>query len=259
MRWILLTDKRCIDISRYSKEYLSEHNKDFSFESILSDVRRGKVVESLKKYSPSNIVEIGCGLVPIFCEYPYFKEYYLVEPSEEFINNAKNLAKNRQNITLIQDYFENAYQKIRALKIDFIIASSLLHEVHDPEKLLTSIKDLCNPNTIVHINVPNVYSFHRLLAKEMGIIKDTFDISDTERKFQRSTRFDKKIFLDCIESSGFSILSFGTYFIKPFNNSQMEYLLTSEVADLKIIEGLNRMTKYLPEMGCEMFAEIRLR
>jgi len=252
-----LTNEKNIDIVQYSKEYFSEHKKDFSFEAILSDIRRKKVMESLKRYSPSSIVEIGCGLAPIFCEYPDFKKYYLIEPSEEFIENAKNLAKTRDNITIIQDYFENVYQGLKASKIDFIIASSLLHEVPDPRYFLQSIKNLCNPDTIVHINVPNVYSFHRLLAKEMGIIKDIFDMSETERKFQRSTRFDKKTFLDCMESSGFSILSFGTYFIKPFNNSQMECLLTADVSDLEIIEGLNGMIKYFPEMG--MFAEVRLK
>jgi SAM-dependent methyltransferase len=254
-----LTEENNIDMAKYSKAYLSEHKKDFSFEAILSDIRRKKVVDSLKKYSPASIVEIGCGLIPIFCEYFDFKEYYLIEPSEEFVNNAKILAKSRDNIIIKQDYFENVFQEIKASKIDFIIASSLLHEVPDPKKFLKSVKNLCNPDTIVHINVPNVYSFHRILAKEMGIIDDIFAMSETERKFQRSTRFDKKTFLDCIELCGFSILTFGTYFIKPFNNSQMECLLSAEVADLKIIDGLDGMIKYLPEMGCEMYAEVRLK
>lgn len=69
---------------------------------------------------------------------------------------------------------EEVYKTLLEHDFDFIIISGLLHEVPDPKKLLQSIYKICKQDTLVHINVPNVYSFHRLLAYEMGCIKKHF-------------------------------------------------------------------------------------
>ncbi len=47
----------------------------------------------------------------------------------------------------------------------FIICSGLLHEVEEPDKMIRDIFRLCGRETIVHINVPNANSIHRLVAK----------------------------------------------------------------------------------------------
>ena len=64
-----------------------------------------------------------------------------------------------------------------------VICSSLLHEVKQPEKLLNAIKKVCNSKTVIHINVPNMFSIHRLLGVEMGMISDVFEASDCNRQF----------------------------------------------------------------------------
>jgi len=58
---------------------------------------------------------------------------------------------------------------------------------------------------------------------------------------------------------GFSILNYWTYFIKPFSNEQMEKLLRLKIIDKKIIVGFKNMSKYLPDMGCEMFVEVKIK
>ena len=135
--------------------------------------------------------------------------------------------------------------------------SSLLHEVPDPSALLQAVRCLATPSTTVHINVPNVYSFHRLLALEMGLIRSLFEPSATELRFQRHTRFDRESLLKVVADNGFRVLHFETYLVKPFTHDQMDALLRHGIIDLKTLAALGAMTKYLPDMGCEMFVEVR--
>jgi len=246
-----------IDINDYSREYLNEHNKNFSFESVLVDVRRKQVLKSLNKYKHKHILEVGCGLNPLFqhCEY---ESYTVIEPAFEFVQQAKKLAEGRKNINIVHGFMEEIYETLSEYDFDFIIVSGLLHGVPDPVKLLHVIYQVCKANTVVHISVPNVYSFHRLLAYEMNYIGSIFEESDTGIKFQRHTRFDKQSFFKIVKENNFKILSHGTYFIKPFTNEQMEKIIDQNIVNISIIEGLEKMTKYMPDMGCEMFVNAKI-
>lgn len=250
-----------INIDNYSQKFLYEHNKDFSYEFVLSKVRYEQVLKSLNKYEHENILEVGCGLNPMFqsCRY---KNYTIVEPCDEFVRRAEKLAEGKANINIIHGYIEEVYEKLlqsQMHRFDFIILSSILHEVPNPAKLLESIYYLCSRDTVVHINVPNVYSFHRLLAHEAGYIKSIFEQSEMEAKFQRHTRFDQRLLFKIVEECGFQILSYGTYFIKPFNNEQMEKMINQNIVGKDIIEGLERMIKYMPDLGCEMFVDVKIK
>jgi len=247
-----------IDIKDYSEKYLKEHGKTLSFERVLAEVRKTQILKSLNEYKHEHILEVGCGLDPLFLYCDYIS-YTIVEPSDRFVQRARELAAGKGNINIIQGYMEEACQKLCKLAhgFDFIILSSLLHEVPLPEKLLQSVYQVCKSDTVVHINVPNVYSFHRLLAYEMGHIASIFEESETEAKFQRHTRFDKQLLCETVEESGFKILSYGTYFIKPFANRQMEAIVAQNIVDKDVIKGLERMIKYMPDLGSEMYVEVK--
>ncbi len=248
-----------IDMDDYSRKWLEESKKDVSFEFILTEVRRKQVLSSLSKYEHKNILEIGSGLLPLFpyCDY---EQYVIVEPSEEFVQYTKRLAAKKPNVLVIQGYIEDIYEELLDVgDFDFIIASSLLHEVPQPRRLLQSIFRLCKPQTVVHINCPNIYSFHRLLAYEMGLIGDISEKSKTEIDFQRHTRFDMRSLIRMVEEEGFQVLAQGTYFIKPFTNEQMEKIIANNIVSKEVITGLEHMTKYMPDMGCEMFVEVKIR
>jgi 2-polyprenyl-3-methyl-5-hydroxy-6-metoxy-1,4-benzoquinol methylase len=251
--------RRKIDIDRYTQEYIREHGKGLSFEAILAEMRKKHVLLQIQKYKHEHILEVGCGLDPLFQYVTDYRSYKIVEPGKEFVQKARDLAKDNKKIEIIQGYMEQAVAGLSQGKcaFDMIIVSSLLHEVPQPEKLLKSIHSICNPDTVVHINVPNVYAFHRLLAYEMGLIKSIFDKSETEVKFQRQTRFDKQTLCKLIEETGFQVLDFGTYFIKPFSNEQMEKLINQNIVGTDVIAGLDNMIKYMPELGCEMYVNVQ--
>jgi len=249
-----------MDLDDYTQKYLRDHRRNLSFEAILSDARRKQVLKSLKKYPHRNILEIGCALNPLFQYHINYESYTIVEPSKDFIQNAEKIAKGRNDINFIRGYMGKVDEKMLELDIDFdfIVLSSLLHEVPNPEELLKSVCKFCNKNTTVHINVPNVYSFHRLLAYEMGLMDSIFAKSETESKYQRRTRFNKQLLVKMVRDIGFEVLSQGTYFIKPFNNKQMEEIIRQGMVDKRVIHGLERMTRYMPDLGCEMFVDVRI-
>jgi SAM-dependent methyltransferase len=249
-----------IDIKDYSAQYANHYSTDFNFERVMIDARRQQILDTMRKYRHRNILEIGCGLEPLFLHCDEFESYTIVEPSIDFTKNATILAANNPAINIINDFFEKVYNRfIGKSKIDFIVVSSLLHEVEDPAQLLDTIYKVCQPETTVHINVPNVYSFHRLLAYEMGIITDLFQKSDTETKFQRNTRFDKQSLFRIVERGGFKILTYGTYFVKPFTHEQMEIIIKKKIVDKAVIIGLGKMSKYMPDLGSEIYVNLRRR
>ena len=72
------------DIDLYTKSYL---NSDFEVYQV--QYRRKKVIECIKKYSPSSVLEIGCGMNPLFHDDRLGGiKFTVIEPSIEFYKNA---------------------------------------------------------------------------------------------------------------------------------------------------------------------------
>jgi len=253
-------DKENNYISNYTNEWLKEEIKRHSFEIILNKIRKKKIIEFIKKFNSQHILEVGCGLEPLFVHLDSFESFTIVEPSKIFYNYAKKRIKGKltnKNIKIFRGYIEEIHDKLE--NYDFIILSSLLHEVPDPNRILQIIHKICNSNTIVHINVPNVYSVHNLLGYEIGVIKNLFEESETGKRFKRHTRFDMKLLKNMLENNGYKILESGSYFIKPFTNTQMEKLLKKKIIKIEIIEGLEKIIKYFPNFGAEIYANVKKR
>ncbi|EPP8196537.1 class I SAM-dependent methyltransferase [Campylobacter lari] len=245
------------NIKQYTQNYI---NKEHSFEEIMVYYRRKKVLEILNKYNPKNILEIGCGLDSIFNYYKNFDKATIIEPSDIFYNKAINsLEKN--NIEIFNDFLENKIAILKNNDFDFIICSSLLHEVNNPDNFLKDILKICNKRTIIHINVPNSNSFHLLWAYESGLINKLGNLTKTAIKFQQNTTFDLNKLTQFVKNnmgSGCMILDSGSYFIKPFNHSKMLSCLENKIIDEKLLDGLYKLSDYMPDFGAEIFVNIRI-
>jgi SAM-dependent methyltransferase len=236
----------------YAAKYTEQYQRK-SFEKTLVAIRRKQVLEFLGKYPGRSLLEIGCGLEPLFLHYDHYERYTIVEPSQQFVKHAQELLQDNRRVRLVPGYLEDQRKELAGDNYDTIIASSVLHLVPDPDVFLATLRALCGKDTVVHVNVPNIFSFHRLLALEMGLIERVDDRSLAEVRFQRQTRYDKMRLCAALEAHGFRIREFGTYFIKPFTHEQMEQILAQGICDARLIKGLEGMTKYLPDLGCEMY------
>lgn len=239
----------------YQEHYAVQHRGGPGwFENALIASRRNQVLAALARHPHEHVLEIGCGLDPLIEHVRDTRSFTTVEPCESFVECARAAGAH-----VIQGFLEDVVVELASRRpFDFVIASSLLHEVPDPVCFLDSVRALCEPSTIVHFDVPNMRSLHRLLAVEMGLIPDVFEPSETEKRFQRTTRFDAARFRAALERAGFEVVGFGTYFIKPFSHSQMEALIDGNIVSADVILGLEKLANHLPDFGAEMFADVRL-
>lgn len=246
------------DITDYSERYAEQ-----PFEKTQIELRKNKIIDIVNQYTPANILEIGCGTQPFFINYKNFEKLVIIEPSEAFYNNALYLKERNPNteseIKIFKLLFEDAVIILQNYSFDFIIISSLLHEVENARIFLEKLHEVIDKHTIIHVNVPNAYSFHRLLAYEIGIINSVYDMSDSNKRLQQFRIFDLHLLKSLITDCGYEILDSGSYFIKPFTHKQMQEIIENNIIDLKILEGLNKMTKYIPDMGSEIFINFKLK
>jgi len=242
------------DINTYSKNYVME---DVYFEKYQVHYRRKKVLEQMSLYKHDTIVEIGCGTEPLFEYFHDYKKMIVIEPSKDFFEIATKKANNDEKILLINSLFEDI--NLAEENLDFIVLSSLLHEIKDTELFLKKIMNICSKDTVLHINVPNANSFHRILAYESGLIEQPSTFSNMNYQFQINHVFDLKTIEKIVEDIGFEVLEKGSYFIKPFTHGQMKKMMDNNIIDKTILDGLNKMTNYMPDLGSEIFVNVRLK
>ena len=238
------------DIEDYSKQYAVT-----DFEIYQVRYRRKLVLEQIKRYNPQNILEIGCGYEPLFKYVPDIR-FTIVEPSVEFYENAKKLAKGKKNISCIMGEMENVADGLTH-HYDMIICSSLLHEVEEPVKLLRSIEKICSDETVVHFNVPNSNSMHRLLALESGLISNVYEMSERNKLFQHNNIFDMKKLTELMRANNMEVIDKGSYFVKPFTHAQMYELISKGIINEQVLDGLYNIVKYMPELGSEIYVNCR--
>ena len=240
------------DAETYGERYAQQY-AERSFETLLIAVRRRQVLHWLSGYGARRVLEVGCGLEPLFSHYGDFDAWRIVEPIADFAERARQLAGTDQRIKVWEGSLEEQVEALGGETLDFIVVSALLHEVREPLRLLEAVRSLCADTTTVHINVPNMLSFHRLLALEMGMIANVFETSEMDRAFGHYGRFDRERLNELLAAARFSVMECGTYFIKPFTHGQMDAILRSGAFPPSLVDGLERMTKYMPDHGCELY------
>jgi hypothetical protein len=238
------------DLQNYQEEYSNQ-----PFEKHQVAFRKRKILELIKKHNHQNLLEVGAGLESIFLVLDTFRRLTVVEPAQMFFEKAQqdSVRSINKNIQLVNCMLE----ALPPDKFDFILVSALLHEVIEPDCFLETVRNFCSATTVVHINVPNARSFHRLLAVKMGLIKSEFQLSNVNIKLQQPRVYDLAMLQQTVTEQGFKVLESGTYFLKPFPHLLMQQLLDSQLISEEMIEGFYRMEEYLPNLGSEIFVNIQ--
>ena len=244
------------NINEYSLNYIKADFEDYQVQ-----YRRKLIGEQLAIYKPKRVLEIGCGMEPLFIYFPQI-EFTVIEPAERFYNNAKQLAlqKGYNNIKIINAFFgENEESDNLGKDFDMIICSGLLHEIENPKEMLRAIVKKCDYHTIVHINVPNAYSLHRILAKTSGLIESVYEKSSRNKLLQQNSVFDLESLQEIVMNSGLEIVDKGSYFVKIFPHESMKKLLEEGIITEQILDGFYDLVKYIPEFGSEIYVNCRLK
>lgn len=240
------------NIENYTERYLNDEH----FEEIMVEYRRKLVISRIEEYNPKHVLEIGCGTEPLFT-FDTSREYTIVEPSELFCCKAREKAAElKKDVKIIQGFFEQCVDELDS-GYDMIICSSLLHEIEDTNPLLASLKQVAGERTIVHLNVPNANSFHRLLAIAAGFIQDSHTLSDRNKNLQQARVYDLDSLKKELALYGVATIKEGSYFVKPFTHRQMEQMLQNGIIDKRVLDGLDKLVQYMPDLGSEIFVDFK--
>jgi len=242
------------DLKDYQESYAS-----LPFEQTQARYRKRKILETLTRYRPRSILEIGCGLDPFFNHYAEFDAFTIVEPCEQFFDNALLQAQGNDKVTVVHGTLQERMALLSSRSYDLILMSSLLHEIPDCASLLSAAAKLCNAETIVHLNVPNAKSFHRVLALEMGLIQNLYEKSKVQQRMQQSHTFDLEALAKMSIESGFKVVEQGSFFVKPFTHAQMALLQNSGMVTDAMLDGFYNLSQHFPEHGSEIYMNIQLR
>lgn len=245
------------DVEEYEQTFMK-----MDFERYQEKYRRRLVEKVIDTYAAEgcSILEIGCGLMPLFVDYQDEYFFTVVEPADHCYENAKALSENYNKVVCRQGFFEDAVERIKWSKFDIVICSGLLHEVENPGALLRAMKLVCDKNSIVHINVANALSFHRLLAKEMGLIESVYQLSDSNLALQQHNVFDLEQLKKLVSGEGYQIIDSGSYFLKPFTHRQMQQCMDARILNENILDGLDRLCEiYLKDFGSEIYLNARIK
>ena len=170
---------------------------------------QAKTHEVIDHIQPKRILEIGCGVDPIFKFYNNYELFTVVEPSDFFVETAKKEKNNFPNkkIKICQGFVENVIDELVEDKYDLILLSGLLHEVKDPQGLIVGIKKLMeNKESILEI-IPKLSSaniekiFNDSLDNE--VLKKCIEHADSIRNFYHHDKLN--IFLNNPENRVWSI------------------------------------------------------
>ena len=241
-----------------SSEQIDSYQKlydELPFEETMAAIRKKTVLKFLSTYNSKTLLEIGCGNDSIVNHYRRFENAIIVEPSKVFFERLRHLKiAQLRKVVCVNDFFSAELKSIVDFgKVDAILVSALLHEVPSPEKLLNDIFEVAPAQTVIHINVPNANSFHRLLALEASLIKDVNELSAQQIKLNQLFTFNLTMLEKLVTSCGFKIIEKGSFFIKPFTHLQMHHIKNHELFNDNIILGLENMIKYFPDNGAEIF------
>lgn len=240
------------DLSDYTLQYRS-----LPFEPIQIEYRRRLVLQQVQTLNPARLLEVGCGERPLFVDLPH-TACTVVEPTAAFAENARRLAVERSAdapaAKVVQAFLEDFAEPGGDAGFDMIVASCVLHEVPEPERYLRALRKLCGKNTVVHLNVPNARSLHRMLAVAMGLIDDPTMPSDTQRTMQQhSTVYDAALLGRTLAEAGFQVSQSGTLLVKPFTHRQMQQLVDQGFMTAQMLDGLDRLVRWLPDLGSELW------
>lgn len=253
------------DHLNYALKYGSDLSKE-GFESYLVHFRRKHLIDIMRSYNSQSIVEIGCGTEPVFSWYSDCKKIQIIERSKEFCELASSeLIRLRKesdkyekiDIAIRNVSFESCFDL--GAQIDFVILSSILHEVDDAELFLKHLKTLLKGDEFVYINVPNANSLHRLLAHRAGIIKDTAEISKRGEFFETKRVFEINELAALVKLCGFDIVDSGTSVLKPFTHAQMDKIFDRNPhSNAAILEALFDSDAIVPGLGSEVWMIVKL-
>lgn len=237
------------DLADYALQY-----QELPFEPVQLAYRRKLVLSRVAVHRPERVLEIGCGEAPLFRDLPGVVSV-VIEPTPAFAAGARAAAAGRPEVLVVEDHAESVHVASLGGPFDMVILSCLLHEVPEPQQMLTAVRRFLTPSGVLHVNVPSARSMHRLLAVAMGLIPYPAAESETQRRMQQRTVYDAAALEAELARAGFAVRDRGGILVKPFTHAQMQRLLDDGFLTTQLLDGFDALAGLLPELGSEIWVD----
>ena len=171
-----------------------------------------------------------------------FKTLHLVEGSEYLLKQIPDYPNVVKFHSMLEDYESE-------VPYDTIIMSHVLEHTAHPEIVLKKIYGLLKPDGVFIVSVPNAKSIHRLVAVQMGLLSNEYELNQRDHELGHYRVYDLKILRSQLSHAGFKVETSGGYFLKPLSNGQIEEYWSQEM-----IQGFNKVGEQFQEFCAEIFA-----
>ncbi len=170
-----------------------------------------------------------------------FETLDLVEGSGELLKQIPDYPNVIKNHAMIEEFEPSK-------KYDTIIMSHVLEHVHDPVAILQRIRTWLKDDGVFLLAVPNARSIHRMVAVQMGLLENEFQLNERDHSLGHYRVYDTANLKKDVLAAGYTVIEVGGYYLKPLTNGQIEKNWTPEM-----IEGFFKVGKFFPENCAEIF------
>lgn len=173
----------------------------------------------------------------------------VVDGSRNMIGKAsERLKQNNVNFiyALFEEYDSGGY--------DYVFCSYVMEHVIEPEKVLEMCFHALNDKGKLFITVPNAMALSRQMAKEMGLIKDLYALTENDRAHGHRRVFDLRLLKNLVQNRGFKVLDIGGTFLKPYADFQLNQMIQQEIIGLEQLKGMQRLAGNYPELCGSIYA-----
>lgn len=240
-------------------EYAARHDSALDFETVCLAARQQHNLAQVQSLQPVNVLEVGCG-PELLCLEALAKpnriaHWIAVEPAARWADAAREVATREPRLSVVHDYIERAVEALSqhwpGPSADLVIVSGVIHETGAPEALLQASLHWLKPGGHLLVSVPNAWSFHRLLAVQMGLAEAPEALSERNRLLGQPRVYRPQDLRELVIGSlGLEEVSLDGYLFKPFTHAQMAGLLPS--LGERGVQGLIELGRQFPQQAAEI-------
>ena len=247
------------DLTRTQRDLIRYHNdyNELPFEPFQEIFRRRNLVSKLLGIEADLILEIGCGRKSLFSEFEPPQSAIVVEPISELMEIAKNGVSNPK-VEFFNGLLSDFVSVNAGVKVDIAIASSLLHEMGDPQAFLSDCMSVLKPGGLFIAIVTNRNSIHRILGVAAGLQDNIDSTTSTEKLMQQlKGAYSSESLTSELENAGFKVEACKSIFPKILPHALMQQALDENLIDFSFLERMDALMPLLSDFGSELLIQAR--